>query len=261
MNIITVIMPVYKGESTVQKTLESLLIQTKKFDELIVVNDASPDRSKEIIESYLRGKMKYNLVDHKKNTGLAKSYNDGITQSKGSLIVTLHQDVILEPDSLEKLVEPFDDEKVVAAGHRLIFPLAAWKKFSFWQKCFFARFVGKETSGINGQFDCFRKVALEEAGLFDEIRFRTAGEDGDIVHKLSKLGKIVQTKAKLIHLQNASPNFGPRDIIWKQKQHSEARGALLALGRIKGLNIFKVFFRETMVLALLVPYINIVSFV
>ena len=254
------IMPVYKGESTVEKTLESLLAQTKKFDELIVVDDASPDRSKEIIEDYLRGKEECRLIAHKKNMGLAKSYNDGILESKGNLIVTLHQDVILEPDALQELVEPFSDKKVVAAGHWSVFPDPVWKKFGFWQKCFFARFVGKEIPGINGQFDCFRKDALQKAGLFDGTRFRTAGEDGDIVYKLSRLGKIVQTKARLIHLQATSPDFGPKDIIWKQKQHSEARGALLALGRIGGIGHFaKVFFREIMLFALLVPYLNIAS--
>ena len=260
MNMISVIMPIYKGEATVQKTLESLLAQTKKFDELIVINDASPDQSKDIVENYLREKIDYQLINHEKNQGLAKSYNDGIQRAKGNLIVTLHQDVILDPDALLKLVEPFSDMKVVAAGHISSFPYSAWKKFGFWQKCFFARFVGKEIPGINGQFDCFRRSALEKAGLFDGAKFRSAGEDADMVYKLSKLGSIVQTKAKLIHLQNTSPDFGPKDIIWKQKQHAEARGALLALGRIRGMkNIIRIFFREIILIGLFVPYLNILS--
>lgn len=262
MNVISIILPVYKGESTVKRTLESLFAQTKKFDELIVVDDASPDRSKEIIEKYLEGKKEYKLIQHEKNKGLAESYNDGIRESKGNLIVTLHQDVILETDALEKLVEPFGDEKVVAAGHISSFPHSTWKKFSFWQKCFFARFVGKEIPGINGQFDCFRRSALEKVGLFDGKKFRTAGEDVDVVWKLSKLGKIVQSSAKLVHLQKASLDFGPKEIIWKQKQHSEARGALLALGMVSGFfPTVKTFFREILVLGLFVPYLHIVSLI
>jgi GT2 family glycosyltransferase len=262
MNIICVILPVYNGESTIQKTLESLLGQTKKFEEFIIVNDASPDRSKEIIKTYLRGEKEYELIEHEINMGLAKSYNEGILKSKGNLIVTLHQDVILDPDALQKLVEPFSDEKVVAAGHWSVFPGEVWKKFNFWQKCFFSRFVGKEIPGINGQFDCFRKTALEKAGLFDGNKFRTAGEDADMVWKLSKLGKVVQSGAKLVHLQKASPDFGPKDIIWKQKQHSEARGALLALGRVGNFSeTAKIFFREILALMLFIPYLNIISVV
>jgi GT2 family glycosyltransferase len=262
MNIISVIMPVYNGETTVEKTLKSLFLQTKKFDELIVVDDASSDRSKEIVQEYLEGKRECQLIEHKKNKGLAESYNDAISLSKGNLIITLHQDVVLNPDALEKLLKPFGDEKVAAAGHWSIFPRGIWKKFSFWQKCFFSRFVGKEISGINGQFDCFRKEALEKAGFFDGKKFRTAGEDADMVWKLSKLGRIVQSGAKLVHIQKAGSDFGPKDIIWKQKQHSEARGALLALGRTKGfLETAKTFFREILVLMLFVPFLNFISLI
>jgi len=260
MSTISVIMPVYNGESTLIPTLESLLAQSKKFDELIIVNDASPDNSKEILEKYLAGKTEYQLIDHEKNLGLARSYNEAISRAVGDLIITIHQDVILSPDALEKLVKPFADKNIVAAGHQVIYPYSAWKKYTFWQKCYFARFVGKITSGINGQFDGFRKTALQKVGMFDEKRFRSAGEDGDIVYKLSKLGKIAQTEAQIQHLQNSSSYFGPKDIIRKQKQHSEAQGVLLALGRVKGLsNIVEVFFREILLLSLFIPYLNIAS--
>ncbi len=259
---ISIVMPVYKGESTVQETLRSLLSQTKQFDELIVVDDASPDRSREIIKNYLAGKREYQFIIHDDNKGLAESYNDGIRRAKGELVATLHQDVVLDPDALEKLIKPFSDEKVAAAGHISTFPHSAWKKFGFWQKCFFSRFVGKELPGINGQFDCFRRSALEKAGLFDGGKFRSAGEDADMVFRISKLGRVVRTDAKLVHLQNTSPDFGPRDIIWKQKQHSEARGALLASGRIRGVSaIVKNFFREILLLALFIPFINIISII
>lgn len=260
MDTISIVLPVYKGESTLEKTLGSLLAQTKKFDELIIIDDASPDRSQEIIADFLRGKFKYKLISHEKNLGLAKSYNDGIRKSRGNLVITLHQDVILDPDALKNLTGPFKDKDVVAAGHWSVFPREIWEKFNFWQKCFFARFVGKELPGINGQFDCFRRSALEKAGLFDGVHFRSAGEDVDIVWKMKKLGEVVQTKAKLIHLQKIGSDFGPKEIIWKQKQHSEARGALLSLGRIREFStVVKIFFREILVLALFVPYLNIIS--
>jgi glycosyltransferase involved in cell wall biosynthesis len=262
MSTISIIMPVYKGASTVQKTLESLLSQTKKFDELIIINDASPDNSKYIIEDYLKNKIEYKIIDHKKNWGLARSLNDGISKSTGNLIVTLHQDVIFEPDALSFLIEPFADPDLVAAGHVSAFPLDQWKKYSFWKKCFFARFAGKEFSGLNGQFDCFRKNALEKVGLFDGKTFKSAGEDADILFKLKKIGKIVYPKAKIIHLQSLDQNFSYKDIVFKQKQHSEARGTLLRLGRIESFaNICKIFFREIMIISLLVPFLNIFSLV
>lgn len=257
---VSIIMPVFNGRTTLAKSLDSLLPQTAKFLELIIVDDASTDGSLEIIKNFASGKENWMLISNEHNLGLAKSYNKGIRTAQGELIVTMHQDIILEKDSLSRLIAPFDDEKVVAAGHTDIHPPELWKKYNFWQKCFFARFAKRNAPGINGQFDCFRKSALEKIGLFDEIHFRTAGEDGDMVAKLKKIGKIAASEARIIHLHKIDPNFSWKDIIRKQKQYSEAQGTLLALRRTKRLkNISKAFFREILLVSLLVPYLNILS--
>jgi glycosyltransferase involved in cell wall biosynthesis len=258
--LVSVIIPMYNGGSTIVETLESFLAQSEKIGELIIINDASTDDSKIKAEQCLVGKIDYKIIDHKTNQGLARSYNEAIRMVRGNLIVTMHQDIILLENAFQNLIAPFSDKEIVAAGHRVIFSRDIWNKFNFWQKCFFARFTGKETSGINGQFDCFRKNTLEKVGLFDGATFRSAGEDGDIVSKLEKIGKIVMTEARIIHLQNLNPKFSYQDIIYKQKQHSEARGALLAQGKIRGLiPIIKTFFREIMVLSLFIPFLNYIS--
>ncbi|MDP1845628.1 MAG: glycosyltransferase family 2 protein [Candidatus Moranbacteria bacterium] len=256
----SVIMPVHNGESTLEKTLESLLAESKKFDELIIIDDASSDGSVQAIKEYLHEKQSYTLIQNEKQKGLAASYNEGIKAAKCDLIVTLHQDIVLEKKALEKLVEPFADEKVVASTHVVSHPMEIWSKYNFWQKCFFARLAGKDFSGIDGKFDCFRKSALEKAGLFDEVNFRTAGEDGDIVYKLKKIGKAVVTEAKIIHLHKIDPRFSWKDIIYKQAQYSEAQGALFARGRIRGVKpLAKTFFREMLLVSLFIPYLNILS--
>jgi len=253
-------MPVYNGETTLEKTLQSLLSQEKDFFELIIVNDASADNSLEILRKYANRKENWILINNDKNLGLAKSYNKGICKAKGNLIVTMHQDIVLAADALKKLIAPFMDNEVVATGHADIHPPELWKKYNFWQKCFFARFQNLNTPGINGQFDCFRKSALEKVGLFDEIHFRTAGEDGDLVDKLKKIGKVANSQAKTIHIHKIDPNFSWKDIVRKHKQYAEARGTLLALGRIRELqNIIKNFFREMMVFSLFIPYLNIIA--
>ncbi len=253
-------MPVYNGSSTVARTLESLLEQTAKFDELIIINDASSDNSENLIRNFLDGKIEYRLAVSEKCRGLAASYNKGIRLATGKLIVTLHQDIILSKDSLEKLILPFQNETVVAAGHTVAHPVEVWNGYNFWQKCFFARLVEKEFSGIDGKFDCFRRESLEKAGLFDEVNFQSAGEDGDMVFKLKKIGRVADTDAKIIHVHRADKSFGIRDIIYKQKQYSEAQGALFVRGRIeRGADFSRAFFRELLVVALFVPYIRIVS--
>lgn len=257
---VSVIVPLYNGESTIKKTLESLLNQTAKFDELIIVNDASTDKSFESVQNYLDNRLACKIINHEKNIGLAETYNGAIQISKGELIVTLHQDVVLSEDSLKKLIAPFEDDRVVASSHVVEHPMKIWNTYNFWQKCFFARQSGKKQHGIDGKFDCFRKKALEKAGLFDGLHFRSAGEDADMVSKLKKIGKISDTEAKIIHLHKIDSNFSWKDIIWKQAQYSEAQGALLARGRILNVVSFaRSFFRELLILALAVPYLRILS--
>jgi len=97
-------------------------------------------------------------------------------------------------------------------------------------------------------------------GMFDAVHFRTAGEVGDIVYKLKKIGEIADTEAKIVHLHKIDPNFGWRDIVRKQAQYSEAQGALLARGRILApRQLAKSFFREILLIVLFTPYVWILS--
>lgn len=260
MHSVSVILPLYNGGSTITKTLESLFNQTAKLSEIIIVNDASSDNSLNLAEKILVGRMSFKIINHKKNFGLARSYNDAIRISKEELIVTLHQDVVLQDDSLEKLISPFENSGVVASSHTVMHPIKVWTTYNFWQRCFFARQAGKDQHGIDGKFDCFQRDALFKVGLFDEIHFRSAGEDTDMVFKLKKIGKIVDTKAKIIHLHKIDPNFSWKAIIRKQAQYSEAQGTLLVRGRIRDINSFgRSFFRELLLLALIVPFLKIFS--
>lgn len=268
---IAVIMPIHNSETTVAKTLSSLIWQSQPFDELVLVDDACSDKSMILVNEFIRNNenifqknnVKIKIIKHSKSKGLAFSYNDGIRNSISNLIVTLHSDVILNRDSLEKLVAPLLEKKsfhIVASYHSVIHPHEVWKKYNFWQKCFFARLVGKKFQGLDGKFDCFKRSAIERIGLFDDKKFRNAGEDGDIIFRLNKIGKIIGTDAEIIHLHSMDPNFSYKDIIVKQKQYSESQGILLRIYGIENIqSLFKIFFREILIVFLFIPYINIIS--
>ena len=93
---VSIIIPVYKGESTIVETLDSLIRQSISFSELMIFNDGSPDNSAVIISEYLKKKKIRNskLINHKKPLGLTAAYNEGMKLSKSELVVTMHQDVI-----------------------------------------------------------------------------------------------------------------------------------------------------------------------
>lgn len=261
---VSVVIPVFNSASTMIETLKSLNTQADKFNELVIINDGSTDNSLSLIENFLKNNFKQQevfLIKHKTSKGLANSYNEGIKLASSSLVITMHSDVVLVKNAIEKLVNPFKDSNVVASYHVVNHPLNVWKKYNFWQKYFFSRLVGKKFFGLDGKFDCFRRGAILKIGLFDSRTFFRAGEDGDIVIRLKKIGKVVKTGAEIVHLHSTEPSFGIKKIIYKQAQYSEAQGVLLRKGRIATTQqFFKAFFREMLLLSLFIPFLNKLSF-
>jgi len=89
---ITVLMPVYNGEKYVGKAIESILIQSFKNFEFLIINDGSTDNSQMIINSYNDPRIV--LINNKKNIGLVGSLNLGIKLSKGEFVARMDADDI-----------------------------------------------------------------------------------------------------------------------------------------------------------------------
>lgn len=261
-NLVTVIIPVYNGHSTLSQSLVSLKTQSTPPGQILIIDDCSTDGSIALTRKILGGSsLNFRIIHHPKTQGLAGSYNEGIKNSKYELIVTMHQDVILHQNALRTLIDPLlKSSEVVASSHAVNHPLSIWKKYNFWQKCYFSRLAGKKYYGIDGKFDCYRRKALLSIGMFDQRAFHSAGEDRDVVEKLRRLGKIAKTEAEIVHLHKMDNRFGPINIIKKQAQYSEAQGALLRRYGITSLTNFGLtFFREILIVSLAVPFLNIIA--
>ena len=99
---ISVVMPVYNGEKAVAKAVESILNQTLKDFELIIVDNKSTDNSVRIIKSLNDSRIK--LIQNERNFGIATSLNIGIKHSKGQYIARMDADDISYPDRLEEQI-------------------------------------------------------------------------------------------------------------------------------------------------------------
>jgi len=97
---ISVVMPVYNGEKFVSKAVESILNQTLKGFEFIIIDNKSTDNSVKIIKSFNDSRIK--LIQNKKNVGIASSLNKGIKYSKGQYIARMDADDISYPNRLEE---------------------------------------------------------------------------------------------------------------------------------------------------------------
>lgn len=96
--LISVVMPVYNIEAYVAEAIESVLAQTLRSFELIIVDDGSTDRSAEICRSY--DDIRIQVVSQK-NRGLAGARNTGIQHSRGKFIAFLDSDDRWQPEKLE----------------------------------------------------------------------------------------------------------------------------------------------------------------
>ena len=99
---ISVIMSVYNGEKYLREAIDSILNQTFKDFEFIIINDGSIDKSLEIIQSYNDDRIK---IVNQGNTGLAKALNNGIAISKSDFIARMDADDIAYPERIQKQYE------------------------------------------------------------------------------------------------------------------------------------------------------------
>lgn len=107
--LVSVAMPVYNAENYIRKAIDSILNQTYKDFELIVVNDASTDKSAEIILTYNDPRIRY--VENTSNMGIAKTRNKCVQLARGKYIAVLDNDDIARHNRLELQVKFLESNK------------------------------------------------------------------------------------------------------------------------------------------------------
>lgn len=100
----SIIVPVYNVEKYLEDCLDSILNQTMKDFEVIVVNDGSPDNSQEIIDKYAKKDSRIKSFK-KKNGGISDARNYGISKAKGEYFIFVDSDDTINSKLLEKLDE------------------------------------------------------------------------------------------------------------------------------------------------------------
>ena len=100
--LISVIIPVYNVEPYVKRCIDTVLNQTYKNIEIIIVDDGSTDNSGKICDEY-KNKDNRVIVIHKENGGLSDARNTGIEKCKGKYIIFVDSDDYIETTMVEKL--------------------------------------------------------------------------------------------------------------------------------------------------------------
>lgn len=120
---VSIIVPVYNVEKYIDKCLDSLVNQTLKDIEIIVINDGTKDNSQQIIDKYVK---KYPFVKSfiKENGGMSSARNYGLKYAKGEYIAFVDSDDYVELDMYEKMYQKAksNDFDVVVCNIKYIYP-------------------------------------------------------------------------------------------------------------------------------------------
>ncbi len=185
MPLISVVIPVYNGEKTIRETLESLLNQTFKDFEAIVINDGSQDATLDVVASFKDSRIK---VFSYPNSGPSASRNRGIALASGEYISFLDADDLWTSDKLEAQLQALQAYPEAALAY-------SWTDFinesnQFLRRGSYINVTGDVYKHLlltdfleNGSNPLVRKKALEEVGEFDESL--THGEDWDMWLRLA----------------------------------------------------------------------------
>lgn len=102
--LVSIVMPIYRVEEYIEKSVKSVIAQTYKNIELILVDDGSPDKSVEIAERVLKEhSFPYKLI-RQENGGIGEARNTGIRNSNGEWVLFLDSDDIILNNAIEKLL-------------------------------------------------------------------------------------------------------------------------------------------------------------
>lgn len=108
---VSIVIPVYKAEKYLSNCVDSVLGQSYHDIEVILVDDASPDRCGDICEEYARKDSRVKVI-HKENEGVSKARNAGLEIATGDYVQFVDSDDYLETTMTEKLVKAMEANQV-----------------------------------------------------------------------------------------------------------------------------------------------------
>lgn len=195
--LISIVVPAYKVEKYLYKCIDSLINQTYKNIEIILVDDGSPDNTGKICDEYAEKDERIKVI-HRKNGGVSAARNDGLSIATGDYYAFVDSDDFVAPEYCEKMLSKLKENNAeVALCKQKYFYEGEAPEISR-EKCYANVYSIEDIlykTVVHGAFyDCMGGK-MYAARLFDNIRFPVGRvyEDASVIYKLceSSNGKIV----------------------------------------------------------------------
>jgi len=206
---VSVIIPTYNRAEFVTKAIDSILVQTYRDYEIIVVDDGSTDKTQQVLEPYL-DKISY---IHQDNAGVSAARNRGVVEAKGQWIAFLDSDDQWLPEKLSVQVAAVqknpnlylhttDAILLNEYGERVSqFQYTGLVEFLKGKSCVVERPLAYQVKYSLARIQCVlaNRKALFDAGLFDTRL--TIFEDQDLMCRLALEGRWAVTTRVLVHIK------------------------------------------------------------
>ena len=203
---VSIYVPVYNGQSTIESCINSILSQTVKPNKILVINDNSTDKTAEILKKY---SDKIEIINNKKNLGLSYIRNLATNYLKSKFIASIDADVELTNNWLEKLIDKATKENITLIGGKM-YEKFLNNPYNLWRSIRLKQNWGeKDILNPEFVFGCNSLLNTENLDNQDMYRndheyYKTNGEDIEFSKKILVKNKKLYycNSAICYHLQN-----------------------------------------------------------
>ena len=222
MEKVSLYIPCYNAGKTIRECLESILGQSYKADEILVIDDGSGDGAAEIARGF-----PVKIIRHNRNMGLAVSRNTAFKEARNEFVAALDADCTADARWLERLMGCFTEEAIVGAGGKVI-ERHALTIADKWRSTHMSQQWGdvslENPPFLYGSNTVFKKSGAKKAGFYTE-KFRINYEDVDLSKRVYDCGfKLVYNpEAQVLHARRDTT----RSILatfwnWRKNEYMES---------------------------------------
>jgi len=200
--LVSIIVPIYKVENYLEKCLDSIIAQTHKNLQIILIDDGSPDGCGEICDEYGNKDSRITVI-HQKNMGLSAARNAGFEKVLGKYIGFVDSDDYIAEDMYESLVdaiEKYDTDISMCSYYKVDNNIVSKAEYPEQKDRVYSRNEALKELLIDHKIQNYVWNKLYKKELFSKIRFPDGKEFEDIAtifyvfEKINSIVKISQTK-------------------------------------------------------------------
>lgn len=227
---VSVIIPEWNEEVGIISTVRSVLQNSYRYVEVVVINDGSTDHSDAIMRAFIEHREATNHTSvktirycYKENGGKGSALNKGIDLATGEIIITIDADCIVEKDAIRHFVEHFADPNTMASvGNVKIANTSSFLVTMQYLEFLFSFYFKRADSMlgsiyiIGGAAGAFRKEVFERVGQYSVGNIT---EDIELTMRLQKAGyKIVYASDAIVYTEGANDVRGliKQRLRWKR---------------------------------------------